>query len=281
MILYFAPGSGAGHLNRALAVCLELRKLGIAAEIVTNSPFAAGVARIARFPIVRIADHYWMRGAREYLERSHADLAVVDALPAGLRGEWVEPVRTPLLYMARRLRLAPYIPAELWPRFIHSIEAEPLDAVHRLSIAGPVTALSGPVRLAPGTIREPVPPALEELLDRGGVTLVIHSGVETEVRTLIDAAPEGPLAVVSPWEIPGVTGFDYYPAGNLLARAGRVITGAGYNSMADMLFWRERHTAIPFERTFDDQAARVRAAWYPSRDGTAEAARIIADHAGR
>lgn len=276
MILYFAPGSGVGHLNRALAICLELRKLGAPAEIVTNSPFAQGVARAAKFPIVRIADHYWARGSREYLERAKPGLAVLDTFPGGLRGEWVEPVAVPLVYVARRLRLESYIEAARWPRFELAIEAEPLEAAHRDVIAGPVVALPGPVRLPPGTVPAPVPKALEELLDGGDTTLVIHSGPPAEIRTLIRAAGSKRVALVSPWDVADFPRFDYYPAGNILARARHLVTGAGYNAMADMVFLRERHTAIPFERRYDDQFARVRDRWLPDRDGTAEAARLIA-----
>ncbi len=276
MILYFAPGSGVGHLNRALAICLELRKRGVPAEIVTNSPFAQGVAQVAKFPIVRIADHYWVRGSREYLERTKPALAVLDTFPAGLRGEWLAPAPVPLLYVARRLRLESYTDPAQWPRFELAIEAEPLDPAHRAAVAGPVAPLPGPVRLAPGTIPAPVPRGLEELLDSGDATLVIHSGTVAEIQTLIRAADAKRVALVSPWEVPGVPRFDFYPAGNILARARHVVTGAGYNAIADMIFLRDRHTAIPFERRYDDQFARIRAGWLPDRDGTAEAARLIA-----
>ncbi len=276
MILYFAPGSGAGHLNRALAICLELRKAGVRSEIVTNSPFAQGIAHAARFPILRIADHYWAKGAREYLEHVKPVLAVADAFPAGLRGEWIEPVPVPLVYVARRLRLDSYIDPAQWPRFELTVEAEPLGPAHRTAVQGPLVALRGPVRMAPGTIRTPVPPALEDLLAGGDATLVVHSGPQPEIQTLIRAADSGRVVLLSPWDTAGVPRFDYYPAGNVLARARRVVTGGGYNVMADMLFLRDRHVAIPFERRYDDQAARVKAAWFPESDGTSEAARLIA-----
>ena len=50
-----------------------------------------------------------------------------------------------------------------------------------------------------------------------------------------------------------------------------MITGAGYNSMADLLGWREKHVAVPFGRKYDDQAARVRSFFSEPRDGTGQA----------
>ncbi|MGC4053761.1 MAG: hypothetical protein QM757_31625 [Paludibaculum sp.] len=88
----------------------------------------------------------------------------------------------------------------------------------------------------------------------------------------------GEPAAIIPWtgKDLGVPLFEYYPAGNLMARAAHVVTGAGYNSMADMMFQSSRHTAVAFERRFDDQAARLTAAHSGSQDGTMAAALAIA-----
>jgi hypothetical protein len=275
MILYFAPGSGVGHLNRALAVCLELRELGAQAQIVTGSPFAEGIARAARFPIVNIADDLWARGAREYLERVRPKLAVIDAFPAGLRGEWIEPVSVPLVYVARRLRLENYFDPSCWPEFLLTIEAEPL--AH--AVRGPVLRLQGPIRLAPGAVPVPMPAELEKMLGGGRTALIIHSGPPAEILTLTRMAGSQSTVLISPWHVPGMRRFDYYPACNVVASAPRVITGAGYNAMADMLFLRDRHIAIPFDRKYDDQAARLDAGWMPKTDGTGHAALAIASAA--
>ena len=85
-----------------------------------------------------------------------------------------------------------------------------------------------------------------------GLTLIVHSGPAEEVVALV-ALAQPPYIVISPW--PKV---EYYPAVNLYSRARRIITGAGYNSMADLLAHRARHTAVPFPRRYDDQHARVK-----------------------
>lgn len=279
-ILYCAPGSGVGHLNRALAVCLELRALGMEARIVTNSPFAAGVARLARFPITGIASAQWTEGVRAFAAEYRPDLQVSDTFPRGMRGEWSSGFPAPAVYVARRLapRTLPTLMADGWAKGIERvIVAEPLAAEHSemLGSLRPVT-LPGPIRLRPGTVPVPAPVELERVLDTGRACLVIHGGPRAELEELLGVAREpGPLAVVAPGEI------DYYPAGNLVERAARVISGAGYNMMADMMFRRGIHTAIPFPRKYDDQAGRL-AAWAPApRDGTEAAAWAIAEMVGR
>lgn len=73
----------------------------------------------------------------------------------------------------------------------------------------------------------------------------------------------------------GVATTEYYPAGNVVAGAARVVSGAGCNVMADMMFRRDCHAAVPFPRRFDDQAGRP-AAWRPaSADGAREAAEAV------
>ena len=73
IVAYFAPGGGLGHLNRALAVCLRLRDAKVDARIVTNSPFAEGLAALAHCPIIRL------EGIRD-------DRARTNFVDAGTRG---------------------------------------------------------------------------------------------------------------------------------------------------------------------------------------------------
>lgn len=262
VVAYFAPGGGLGHLNRALAVCLRLRDEGVDARIVTNSPFAAGLAGLARCPIVRLPGEAWAAAAQEYVEAARPAAVVTDTFPYGLRDEWrgAGP-GTPLVHVARRL-MTPF--AIVRADFAAIIQAEPLAAGHAAAL-GERVVLPGPIRLAPGRVATPLPAEL----DRDGLTLVVHSGPEEELRALVELTG-GECTVIAPW-----TQLEYYPATNLYARARRVITGAGYNSMADLLGMREKHTAVPFARRYDDQHARVREFFAADADGTAAAAAAI------
>jgi hypothetical protein len=85
-----------------------------------------------------------------------------------------------------------------------------------------------------------------------------------------------PVAVISPWKLAHAPSFDYFPAANLIERAKHVYTGAGYNSIADTMDRRTRHTAVAFPRRYDDQAARLAALPAMSIDSTRMAAAAIA-----
>ncbi len=248
-IAYYAPGSGLGHLNRGLAVCLALRDLGHDARLLSNSPFGRAVAGLAKCPIVGVAPEE----AEAYLEQNPPAVLVMDTFAQGLRGE--RPRARAMVHMARRL-LRP-VPVE---GFDVVIQAEPLAAEQEELLPGAVR-LPGPIRLAPGKVATPVP----QELDRDGLHLVVHSGPAAEVEQLAALAPE-PRAVVN---------LNYYPACNVIGRAAHVYSGAGYNSMADML-GRGNHTALPFPRRYDDQAARLRGFFTEPIDGTELAARTIA-----
>lgn len=262
VVAYFAPGGGLGHLNRALAVCLRLRDLGTDARIITNSPFAEGLAGLARCPIVRLPGAEWADVARAYVEATRPRAVVTDTFPYGLREEWrgTRP-RAAMIHVARRLLTPIAISAG---DFDLILEAEPLSEKHRAAL-GCGVALPGPLLLPPARLATPVPATL----DRDGLTLVVHSGPAAEVAEL-EALAEPPYVVISPW-----AEVDYYPAARLYPRARRVITGAGYNSMADLLAFRERHTAVPFARRYDDQHARVREFFQLPADGTALAVELI------
>lgn len=259
-LAYFAPGAGLGHLNRALAICLRLRRHGVDARILTNSPFAAGVAAITRFPIIRFRGEA-LPAAQRYIDERRPDAVVTDTFPLA--------TPAPAIHIARRLKSpAPLSNCNL------VIEAEPLSNEHRAILPANRVVLRGPIVLPPGWITPPrLPAAIHP-------TLVIHSGPESEIAELISRA-KGACTVISPW--PGETAVECYPASALYERARHIITGAGYNSMAELLGMRDRHTAVAFERRHDDQHARLREFFPPEasrHDGGAEAARAILDYLG-
>jgi hypothetical protein len=251
-VAYYAPGSGLGHVNRGLALCLALADLGVSVQLLTNSPFAPALAGLARCPIIGVAP--------EHAAALVADLAprvlVMDTFPDGLRGE--RPRAPAMVHIARRLQHPVAVSG-----FDSVLAAEPLSPEHH-ALLGPALVLPGPIRLAPGRIPTPVP----AWLDHDGYHLVVHSGPAEEVDQLTALAPE-PRRIIS---------RNYYPAVNLLHRAAWVYSGCGYNIMAEML-GRPNHTALPFPRRYDDQFARRDGFFKEPADGTALAAHTIASFA--
>jgi hypothetical protein len=145
-----------------------------------------------------------------------------------------------------------------------SILAEPLSDGQEsvLRAAGPCLALPGPIVLEAAPAAVPAPADV----------LVVHSGSREEVQQL-QALAEGPHTLISPR-----FGVDLYPVSHLFHSATRIITGAGYNLMAELLPYREKHTAIAFDRKFDDQQARLNGFFAPGTPpATLEAATAIAN----
>ncbi|MBI4893376.1 MAG: hypothetical protein HY821_22335 [Acidobacteria bacterium] len=284
-VLYSAPGSGLGHLNRALAVCLELRAMGVEVRIATNSPFAEGMARAAKFPVVGIAGRRWREDVRALAREARPDVIVCDTFPGGMRGEWEEGLPARGVYLARRLNsegVRALAAGGRWQKGMRQVVAlETLSADHEAALGESgvaVRRLSGPVRLKPGRVATAAPRELMEKLEGGRTTLVVHGGPVAEVERLVELAGRGgEVAVIAPWAMPGlgVPVFEYYPAGNVLELAVRVVSGAGYNMMADMVERPERHVPVAFERRWDDQAGRLAAGCQERGDGAREAAEAI------
>ncbi|MEW5725520.1 MAG: hypothetical protein AB1896_20600 [Thermodesulfobacteriota bacterium] len=295
-ILFAAPGAGLGHLVRASAVGLALERLALKTRIVTNSPYAAGLGRLTGLTVDHLPSRRWPAQVRAYAAALKPTLVVLDAFPFGLRGEWRDPppgLRFALL--ARRLKVRAYLEAAgvEWdpaaPTLERIIQIEPLgeDLLGLLALRGtdPRT-LTGRIRFPAGDFPTPVPGGLAEVLDSGRAWLVVHSGPEKEVRRLWDLAAAdleknggGRLAAILPRETDGIPGpvFEYFPAARLYNRAFRVITGAGYNSLAEAALEPEKHLLCPFTRRYDDQAARLAGPPPGPGDGAMEAARLLAE----
>ena len=160
-VLYFAPGSGLGALKPRVSCLPALRERGVESEIVTNSPFAEGLARAARHTITRIPTGLWAQAAPEYARSRSPRLMIVDTFPFGLRGEWsTPPTGLRVAYLARRLRMEDYRESGDWRRFVGIVAAEALSSDHEQAIASAnvsVEPLPGPIRLQPGAVPTPVP----------------------------------------------------------------------------------------------------------------------------
>ena len=294
-VLLCAPGSGLGHVTRACAVALALRERDVAARIVTHSRYAEGLGRLTACAIDRIASDRWQAELGDYVAARKPRLAVLDSFPWGLRGEWVG-VRTPevrLVHLARRLKVEAYL-GELglaWDTGAAQLErvivAEPLADDHTALLAesgGERVELPGRIRFPAGLVEPPVPPGLARLLSEGPVWLIVHSGPAAELAALVAAADadrrgEGRVAAIVPEPAADAPCpcFEYFPAAALFGRAHRIVTGAGYNLMAETAALRDRHLAVPFARRYDDQHARLAGPEPGTLDGTPHAAKAIAE----
>jgi hypothetical protein len=139
----------------------------------------------------------------------------------------------------------------------HVIIAEPIGPGHERLIQEwgiDTRRLPGRIRFPHAPDPPPLPAGLVNKMKTGRLWLVVHSGPEHELHRLIRHVRESVtddedrIAFISPWprKQAGCPGFEYFPASHLFARAHRVITGAGYNAMAEMTGHSDKHIAIPF-----------------------------------
>jgi hypothetical protein len=298
-IVFLAPGAGLGHLVRSTALALELRTRGVESTIVTSSPYAAGMARLTGVDTVELPLRHWADNVRDCVVPRHPHILVQDVFPFGFRGEWLPglPVRrSRMAYLARRMRVEAYLEAigDRWraqsvPGRV--LVTEPLSGEHTRLLRDSgveIRQTRGRIRLPWSRFRVPLPHALACLLATGRVRLVVHSGPRSEIQCLVERAqrdrtePDEPLAVISPLPSPVdcCPCFDYFPASALYARARHVYTGAGYNSLAERAITPDTHTAVAFERRYDDQAGRL-AGELTVEDGTGEAADALVEWMGR
>lgn len=263
MIACYARGDGLGHLTRIRAALHTLGRAGEPVTILTGSAYAADPRVVGDWTVLPV----------EALAALTPDELIVDAFPAGLKGELTAamiPSGARVTHLARRLRwdaYEPMLPAAP-PRFDRTFVLEPLEADHLAHLE----RVSGEV--VPLTLVDP--PADGPSLDGW---LIVHSGPDEEILELVDyardtAALEGLrpaftlIAPGRPDDLPAdVAHLDIYPAWPLAEGADRIVTAAGFNAVRQFAPWRDRHRVVPFPRTLDDQFARAAAIRSTSSSG--------------
>lgn len=299
-VCFIAPGAGLGHLVRVCAVAMELTKLGVPSRIMTHSVHARMIQAATGCAIEWIPARNWRGLIPGVLANARPRLAVVDTFPWGIRGEWAEggPWPCRFVLLARRLNVPAYLQASrlTWnaasPLLRHVIVCEPLGRGYRelLETSGSeLHTLPGRIRLPWEDCSAQAPARLLAKLSRKRTWLVVHSGPPEEIDQLIELArsdmggeKEGQIIAVVPHEgaPPAWETHRVFPAACLIPYAHRVVTGAGYNCVAEAGPFRNIHRCLPFPRRYDQQAARLRefsaAGALHAESGALAAARSIA-----
>ncbi|WP_395111167.1 hypothetical protein [Actinomadura sp. SCN-SB] len=265
MIACWAEGGGLGHLTRLRAYLRAAGLEGRAITVFTGSPFAGD-------PRVRTAFSRVLRPDAGVLSGLDVEELIVDAFPAGLRGDLTAasvPPGARVIHLARLLRWDAYrrvLPDDA-PRFDRTYVLEDLDPGH-LAYLRARSAEMAPLTLAapPGVGPSDVPP---------DAWVIVHSGPEEEIAELagyaadvaaLEGADPGFVLVCPgahrPDPLPaGLTHLDRYPVRLPPPEVftGMVFTAAGFNAVRGLAPWRAmgRHRMLPFPRTFDDQFTRA------------------------
>jgi hypothetical protein len=135
--LLYALGGGMGHLTRAMALGRAARQRGHRVEVVTNSPFAPGLAletELGEGRVHRLGAELDKHAVRESIERllDHVrpEVLVVDTFPRGLGGELA-----PLLPGLRATKVL--VHRDLHPEYVERFGlARFVDTFDRLLVPG-------------------------------------------------------------------------------------------------------------------------------------------------
>jgi hypothetical protein len=272
MIAVYAMGGGLGHLARARRVLAALGAAPGRAAIFTASRLAPAAdpsivrvpRRLAASPAAFAA---WLKDALRALA---PEAVVVDAFPLGILGELADHSvlpDAPLYHVARLLKWDAYRSAFAGTprRYEATLAVEELTPRH----AEFLDLHSTSMRNVELTFR--VETESETPFPQNPFWLIVHSGPEAEVMRLLafarakaaeeGAAPDYVVVSPRPLRLPeGVRRISHVAPWTLYARAARIVTGCGFNSMAETLPWRANHLFLPLARRFDDQELRARRA---------------------
>jgi hypothetical protein len=283
-VAYYAFGGGLGHLTRARAMratldlpefCATFSSSGLACDPDLVSGLNPCLAP-AKLQEDVAGFRAWLG---EHLERLAPRWLFIDAFPAGILGElcgFSFPPGMRLAHVARILRWQSYQQLLLGPLPFYDrvFVVERIADDHRAwleSLSGRIEDLD----LRDVASRAPVAASVAAIAERWKerqkpVWLVVHAGVEGEIRELLDYAREyatrqgqrPAFVVVSPSPPahlqPDETWLRFHPANALFPLADKIVTAGGFNSVRQARPWRSRHLALPLPRRFDDQFLRCR-----------------------
>ena len=265
-LLFLAPGAGLGHLNRCLALAIEAKEFELDAIILTSSLFAKTLSAMSGIQIIELPMNKWVAGVEPLVEDLDPDIIFLDSFPFGIRNEWSKiPAEKKCIYLARHLKIAAYFNKGNMHSTLRDFDKivilESLEEKHQemISDSGVETISIKAITIADGDLIVQIPSRLKDLMVQD-YQLIVHSGPDTELQQLVYAAEkfDERIIIIAPRvSYRNYDVFDFYPAKILFPKATRIFSGAGYNSMADLIPYTGKSIIIPFERTYDNQAWRI------------------------
>lgn len=274
MIAFYAMGGGLGHLTRVRAF-IHTYQIPKPVKVITanRSVFKFFTKEEVIFIKAEAAT------TRDKLsEKIHTavvdftfDHLFIDTFPCGILGE----LDNGLIqyhqkhYLARRLIWKNYeYNGSKVEDFNHVYRFEPLEAEHQEFINSRSKMIID-ARLDFFTARSKKKSSVDMDSLTQPIWLIVHTTHQAELHMLVDHAKdiasieqiEPKLVILSDVKIispdSGVllhdeNPMDWYP------KAARIFTAAGFNTWYQLAPWRNKQTALPFKRKFDDQFWRVK-----------------------
>lgn len=274
MNLYYAIGGGLGHLTRARAF-LHTFEIEKDSTILTASSFADDKRVVGDINIIK-ADKNFAQNQTDYrvfLKNIFAEFSVeklfLDAFPVGIVGEFCDFDfgNTEVFYIARLLKWNNYscLLRGKIPRFKKTFILEKLSNKHQKFI-NEHSAANIELKLKYPNLSASNEKSVQRILaEKLPFWLIVHAGSDEETNELLQFAKEMReiekaevnLILVSPNKSVFPNRYNIYPASLLFPHAARIFTAGGFNAIEQTEEFRGKHFAVPMERRFDDQFARV------------------------
>ena len=265
MKLFYVMGGGLGHLYR---VRTFINQFHISAfRILTNNLLAQKLFSPDEIEFIQDeTSHELIHKIQCVINSTRYNELYVDAFPAGLFGELNDVNIQKKIYLARRLNWNNYkslITSSL--RFDETLCFEELEDEHGMFIKEISENISSVDLLYPNP---DITKIAKELIQQKPIWLIVHSFIIEEVESLVSYAKDvarlekqDPVFIVlSDQQIVDndVICYAWFPAQDWFPLAARIFTGGGFNVLKQATAYKEKITAIPFPRRYDDQAWRVR-----------------------
>jgi hypothetical protein len=265
MKLFYVMGGGLGHLYRVRTFINQFYISPF--KILTSNPLAEKLFSSTEIVYVHSKKpHELIHKIQQVLGSTPYTELYVDAFPAGLFGELNDLKGSKVIYLARRLKWNNYkVLVKAGLHFDETMCFEELEEGHREFIRGVSEHISS-VDLHypdPDTTR-----ISKEVIPQKPIWLIVHSFICEEVEALVSYAKEvarlekqyPAFVVLSDLQIADkdVSCYTWFPACDWFPLASRIFTGGGFNVLKQSGPFKDKITAIPFPRHYDDQAWRVR-----------------------
>ncbi|MBP5469410.1 MAG: hypothetical protein J6Z11_09210 [Candidatus Riflebacteria bacterium] len=278
-ILYYCLGGGLGHITRFTAFC---HTLAIKPILITlqNDYLSNILSRFASnffiLPEKLVSDKAGLKDwILNIIKQTNPQKIIIDAFPGGILGELSNCKREldniEIEYIARILKLDTYqkrLESEL-PRINKIWQVEELGYEQKLWLNN--LAQTNNIRINMLKLEYPDFNVDSNILLPQNTWLIIHSGSDLELQELYEFARDTALlekinpnyVIIGQKPKPKFLPKDFpyykvYPVTNLLKKASRVISGAGFNIIQQMNIQKEKHIVLPFYRALDDQHLRLK-----------------------
>ncbi len=271
-ILYYAPGSGLGHITRAQAVVFSLAIDFRQVILVCSIDYLPDNLLFKEIVVLPKEMRKNPKALQDFLQEIIIQKQIkelfVDTFPCGIVGELNSlSLNTVIYYIARILKWKFYKEnyIERLPEFEKIYLLEKIESQHLQDISQQGNLQNFILHYPKIPLNSTQKQILKQIKNKQ-FWLIVHSQPVSEVEIVINHAldikaiekSKAQIIVCSLEKIiiQNVEYLSVYPAGFLYPFAEKIFSACGFNSYFQLKEYREKHICLPFQRTYDNQFLR-------------------------